>query len=64
MAKIAELKQAGATVYPRTVGDAVAVGGQTLTDALAAVPKTWTGTEAEYEALAEYDEDTVYFVTG
>ena len=35
MAKIYDIKKDGATVYPRTVSDAVAVAGDTLTDALA-----------------------------
>lgn len=63
MARICKLTQGGTTIYPQTTGDAVAVDGTTLTQALATVPRTWTGTEAEYAALGEYDENTVYYVT-
>lgn len=28
------------------------------------VVKIWTGTQAEYDALSTYDNDTLYFITG
>lgn len=34
MAKIVDLNQGGKNVYPRTIGEAVAVGGKLLTDAM------------------------------
>ncbi|MCR5663555.1 MAG: hypothetical protein K6G17_01600 [Oscillospiraceae bacterium] len=30
--------------------------------AVIGLPREWTGTQAEYEALASYDEDTVYYI--
>lgn len=34
MAKIVDLNQGGKNVYPRTIGEAIAVGGKLLTDAM------------------------------
>lgn len=68
MAKIYNIQKNGATVYPRTVSDAVAVAGDTLTGALAKkVDKTeivqeWVGTQAEFDKLTVFDEKTTYYI--
>ena len=68
MAKIYTVKKNGETVYPRTVSDAVAVVGGTLTDALAKladkeeIVKEWVGTQAEFDKLTTYDEKTTYYI--
>lgn len=68
MAKIYTVKKKGETVYPRTVSDAVAVTGSTLTDALAKladkeeIVKEWVGTQAEFDKLTEFDEKTTYYI--
>lgn len=68
MAKIYNIKKNGATVYPRTVSDAVAVVGDTLTDALnkkadkEEIVQEWFGTQAEFDALNTYNENTNYYI--
>lgn len=68
MAKIYDIKKDGATVYPRTVSDAVAVVGGTLTDALAKkadkteIVQEWVGTQAEFDKLTVFDEKTTYYI--
>ncbi len=68
MAKIYTVKKNGETVYPRTVADAVAVTGSTLTDALAKlaekeeIVKEWVGTQAEFDKLTVFDEKTTYYI--
>lgn len=68
MAKIYTVKKKGETVYPRTVSDAVAVVGGTLTDALAKladkeeIVKEWVGTQAEFDKLTTFDEKTTYYI--
>lgn len=68
MAKIYTVKKNGETVYPRTVSDAVAVAGCTLTDALAKkaekeeIVKEWVGTQAEFDKLTTFDEKTTYYI--
>ena len=68
MAKIYTVKKNGETVYPRTVSDAVAVTGSTLTDALAKladkeeIVKEWVGTQAEFDKLTTFDEKTTYYI--
>lgn len=68
MAKIYTVKKNGKTVYPRTVSDAVAVVGGTLTDALAKladkeeIVKEWVGTQAEFDKLTTFDEKTTYYI--
>lgn len=68
MAKIYTVKKKGETVYPRTISDAVAVTGSTLTDALAKladkeeIVKEWVGTQAEFDKLTTFDEKTTYYI--
>lgn len=68
MAKIYTVKKNGETVYPRTVSDAVAVSGGTLTEVLAKladkeeIVKEWVGTQAEFDKLTEFDEKTTYYI--
>lgn len=68
MAKIYTVKKNGETVYPRTVSDAVAVVGGTLTEVLAKladkeeIVKEWVGTQAEFDKLTEFDEKTTYYI--
>lgn len=68
MAKIYTVKKNGETAYPRTISDAVAVVGGTLTDALAKkadkeeIVQEWVGTQAEFDKLTEFDEKTTYYI--
>ena len=68
MAKIYTVKKNGKTVYPRTVSDAVAVVGGTLTDVLdkkaekEEIVKEWVGTQAEFDKLTTFDEKTTYYI--
>lgn len=68
MAKIYTVKKNGETAYPRTISDAVAVVGGTLTDALAKlaekeeIVKEWVGTQAEFDKLTVFDEKTTYYI--
>ena len=68
MAKIYTVKKNGETAYPRTISDAVAVPGSTLTDALAKlaekeeIVKEWAGTQAEFDKLTTFDEKTTYYI--
>lgn len=70
MAKIYTIKKNGETAYPRTISDAVAVAGSTLTDALnnikvtieAVDVKEWVGTQAEFDKLTTFDEKTTYYI--
>ena len=68
MAKIYTVKKNGETAYPRTISDAVAVTGSTLTDALAKladkeeIVKEWVGTQAEFDKLTTFDEKTTYYI--
>lgn len=68
MAKIYTVKKNGETVYPRTISDAVAVVGGTLTDVLAKkayrteIVKEWVGTQAEFDKLTTFDEKTTYYI--
>lgn len=68
MAKIYTVKKNGETAYPRTISDAVAVVGGTLTDALAKladkeeIVKEWVGTQAEFDKLTTFDEKTTYYI--
>lgn len=68
MAKIYTVKKNGETAYPRTISDAVAVVGDTLTGALAKkadkteIVQEWVGTQAEFDKLTEFDEKTTYYI--
>jgi hypothetical protein len=62
MANIGKLTKNGTTIYPQTIGDAVALDGETLSEAISAMAKVWTGTSTEYYALSEYDDNTVYYI--
>lgn len=69
MAKIIEIKQNDNNVYPRTISDAVATNGGTLTEVIDSIntkidslPKDWVGTQAEYDALTEFDENVKYYI--
>lgn len=68
MAKIYTVKKNGETAYPRTISDAVAVVGGTLTEVLAKladkeeIVKEWVGTQAEFDKLTEFDEKTTYYI--
>lgn len=68
MAKIYTVKKNGETAYPRTISDAVAVVGDTLTDALAKkadkeeIVQEWVGTQAEFDKLTTFDEKTTYYI--
>lgn len=68
MAKIYTVKKNGETVYPRTISDAVAVVGGTLTDVLdkkaekEEIVKEWVGTQAEFDKLTTFDEKTTYYI--
>lgn len=68
MAKIYTVKKNGETAYPRTISDAVAVVGGTLTEVLAKladkeeIVKEWVGTQAEFDKLTTFDEKTTYYI--
>ena len=68
MAKIYTVKKNGETAYPRTISDAVAVVGGTLTDVLdkkaekEEIVKEWVGTQAEFDQLTTFDEKTTYYI--
>lgn len=68
MAKIYTVKKNGETAYPRTISDAVAVVGGTLTNVLdkkadkEEIAKEWVGTQAEFDKLTTYDEKTTYYI--